>query len=149
MWRLLIAAAVLVSCSHAQQTEAPTATARPTATATPAAEYKDWFESLKNAIGPEWTSRVADVVDAHDPDGCNDFAKDRRLVVEYVVDAEGVITAARVKESSGLPYLDKVGPETFLAVHKVPPPPKTYAGKRLPFAFNVSAKAGTRQACGR
>jgi len=146
----------LACCSHAPpareaappQTQAP---ARPPPAPAPAPapekkhrdstpEEKAWFETVKSAIGPEWTARIATAVDKNDPEGCRDFVVERHLVVEFVVDAEGVFTSARVKESSGLAYIDQIGPQTFTAVHRVPAPPRSYVGRKLPFAFTVNVR---------
>ena len=154
MSRLLIAAAVgLICCSHAPAAPEPAPQAAAAAEKPPPApagakkkareatgEEKAWFEVLKNAIGPAWVSRLATAVDANDPEGCRDFMVERRLVVEFVVNADGIFASARVRDSSGLPYVDKVGPETFTAVHRVAPPPKSLAGRKLPFEFNVNVR---------
>ncbi|MCA1827164.1 MAG: energy transducer TonB [Myxococcales bacterium] len=135
MSRLIIgAAAFLACCAHAPEA-APAPKQRQ-----PTAEEKAWFDGLKNAIGPEWIARTEKAVEAHDPEGCRDFAVERHLVVEFVVNADGVFTRARVRESSGLPYIDQLGPATFTAVHRVSPPPRSLVGKKLPFAFNVNAR---------
>jgi TonB family protein len=96
----------------------------------------DWTAVVQRSILEWWWPRASAAIQKNDPE-CRYLAADRRTVVEYVVDPTGVITAARIKESSGVSYLDQLALDAFMAVHQLTPPPARFANQPLLNAFLV------------
>lgn len=112
-------------------------------------EEQTWFEVVRAAVSPGWASRVEAGVKENDPRGCKYSEVDRRVVVEFAVDAHGAITGVRLLRSSDVAYLDRAALIVFRAAAPLPPPPASMIDKPLQFTFTLKARPGGEQGCWR
>jgi hypothetical protein len=68
--------------------------------------FTAWADSFKKTIEPVWTSAVIKAAAEHDPSGCLYSWKDRRTVLEFIVESDGYISQVHVASSSGVKYLE-------------------------------------------
>jgi TonB family protein len=134
--RLCVVIAALLACAH------PAGSA---AQGTP--EQKRWLEDVRSAVGAVWVERVQDAARLNDPNGCKYSSVDRRVVVEFVVAADGRLSSVRIRKSSEAPYIDRAALDAFRAASPFAPPPTPLADERLPFGLTLQAKPGIRFLC--
>ena len=108
--------------------------------------YAGFLNRVKEQVGRIWVTKVQDESSRRDPTGQLYSFKDRRTVVEFTLDHNGDLQDVKVRNSSGVDYLDRVAVDAFKKAERFPNPPAGLAGAdgtiRLPFAFTLLAAQG-------
>jgi len=86
-------------------------------------KFASYLNRIKETVGRVWAQKVQDAQMSRDPTGRIYGFKDRRTIVEYVIDKDGEVKDVRVESSSGVAYLDEVAVDAFRQVERFPNPP--------------------------
>jgi TonB family protein len=109
-------------------------------------KYAGFLNRVKEQVGRIWVTNVQDESTRRDPTGQLYSYKDRKTVVEFVLDGHGDLRDVKVASSSGVDYLDRVAVDSFRKAERFPNPPMGLMGSdglvRLPFAFTLLAAQG-------
>ncbi len=115
-------------------------------------KYAGFLNRVKEQVGRIWVGKVQDESQRRDPTGQLYSYKDRRTVVEFVLDARGDVREVRVASSSGVDYLDRVAVDSFKQAEHFPNPPSGLMGPdgllRQSFAFTLLVSTGPRLSFG-
>jgi TonB family protein len=86
-------------------------------------KFASYLNRIKETVGRVWAQKVQDAQMQRDPTGRIYGLRDRRTIVEYVIDKDGEVKDVHVEASSGVQYLDEVAVDAFRQVERFPNPP--------------------------
>jgi TonB family protein len=109
-------------------------------------KFASYLNRVKETVGRVWAQKVQDAQMKRDPTGRIYSFKDRRTVVEYVIDKDGEVKDVKVEDSSGVGYLDEVAVDAFKQVQRFPNPPAGLINEdgtvKMSFSFVLIGDAG-------
>jgi TonB family protein len=109
-------------------------------------KFASYLNRVKETVGRVWAQKVQDAQMKRDPTGRIYSFKDRRTVVEYVIDKDGEVKDVKVEDSSGVGYLDEVAVDAFKQVQRFPNPPAGLINEdgtvKLNFSFVLIGDSG-------
>ena len=107
-------------------------------------KYAGFFNRVKQAVAENWDPMRE--ARPRDPDGSRYFFKDRTTVLAVTLDDKGSVTAIKVAQGSGLPFLDQSAIEAFERAQPFMNPPQGLADAhgeiRFTFGFHIETGGG-------
>jgi TonB family protein len=99
-------------------------------------KYATFFYRVRDSVASYWENLAAQEYRRRDPTGSIYGGKDRSTLLTIELDPQGHLTQVRVREASGVDFLDEVAMQAFRMAEPFPNPPPGIVGADGSIRFN-------------